>query len=50
MAAVAIDALADPALIAAAKADFAARTEGAPYDCPIGPEIAPALDIMAPKG
>ncbi len=44
MAATAVDVLSDPALLAAAKADFTARTNGAPYDCPVGPEVKPALD------
>jgi aminobenzoyl-glutamate utilization protein B len=43
MAGVAVDALADPSLIARAKADHKARTSATPYDCPLPPEIAPPL-------
>ena len=45
MAATACKALSDPALLAAAKADHAARTARHPYQCPIPPEIAPPLDM-----
>ena len=43
MAGVAVDALADPHLIAAAKADLAARTETSPYECPLPAGIKPLL-------
>ena len=45
MAAMAIAALRDPALIAAAKADLAARTKTTPYVCPIPDEVKPPLDM-----
>jgi aminobenzoyl-glutamate utilization protein B len=43
MAGVAVDALADPTLIARAKADHKARTDATPYDCPMPPEVQPPL-------
>ncbi len=43
MAGVAVDALADPALIARAKADLKARTEVTPYDCPLPADATPPL-------
>ncbi len=43
MAGVAVDALGDPALIARAKADLAARTEASPYDCPLPPDAKPPI-------
>jgi aminobenzoyl-glutamate utilization protein B len=43
MAGVAVDALADPALIARAKADHRARTEATPYDCPLPAEAIPPI-------
>jgi aminobenzoyl-glutamate utilization protein B len=49
MAATAIDALRDPALIARAKADHAARTAGNPYVCPLPDDVQPAL-TMAVEG
>jgi len=45
MAATACKVLADPALLAAAKADHAARTSRRPYLCPIPSETAPPLDM-----
>ena len=45
MTATACKVLSDPALLAAAKADHAARTSRHPYLCPIPPEIAPPLDM-----
>ncbi|MEI8144774.1 MAG: amidohydrolase, partial [Alphaproteobacteria bacterium] len=45
MAATATQAFADPSLIAAAKADLAARTAKTPYICPIPPDVAPPLDM-----
>jgi aminobenzoyl-glutamate utilization protein B len=45
MASTAIDVIADPALLAAAKADHAERTRETPYRCPVGPEVAPALEM-----
>lgn len=43
MAGTAVDALADPALIAAAKADLARRTARTPYICPIPAEVTPPI-------
>ncbi|MDE2574400.1 MAG: amidohydrolase, partial [Rhodospirillales bacterium] len=43
MAATATDALADPALVARAKADLAARTQASPYVCPIPAEVQPPI-------
>ena len=43
MAGVAVDALADPALIARAKADHKARTDATPYDCPLPADVKPPL-------
>jgi aminobenzoyl-glutamate utilization protein B len=43
MAGVAVDALADPALIARAKADHKARTDVTPYDCPLPADVKPPL-------
>jgi aminobenzoyl-glutamate utilization protein B len=43
MAGVAVDALAEPKLIAAAKADLAARTAITPYDCPLPSDLQPPL-------
>ena len=43
MAAVAVDALDDPALIALAKADHKARTEVTPYDCPLPADVKPPI-------
>ena len=45
MAATAVDALANPALIVQAKADLAARTDGNPYVCPLPNDVPPALDM-----
>jgi aminobenzoyl-glutamate utilization protein B len=45
MAALAIRAFGDPALIAAAKADLARRTRTVPYQCPIPAEVKPPLDM-----
>ena len=45
MAATALDALTNPALIAAARADLARRTTATPYESPIPPGIAPPLDM-----
>jgi aminobenzoyl-glutamate utilization protein B len=47
MAAVAAEALLDPALIARAKADHKSRTDATPYDCPLPPDVAPP--IAAPR-
>jgi aminobenzoyl-glutamate utilization protein B len=49
MAATAIDALRDPALIERARADHAARTAGNPYVCPLPDDVKPALS-MATEG
>jgi aminobenzoyl-glutamate utilization protein B len=43
MAGVAVDALADPALIARAKSDLKARTDVTPYDCPLPAEAKPPI-------
>jgi aminobenzoyl-glutamate utilization protein B len=45
MAATAVDALRDPALIAAAKAEFAARTKNNPYVCPLPADVPPSLEM-----
>ena len=45
MAATGVAVLSDPALLAAAKADLAARTARTPYVCPIPPDVAPPLDM-----
>jgi aminobenzoyl-glutamate utilization protein B len=47
MAATAVDALANPALLAAAKADFLARTEKHPYVSPIPPDLTPPLGMAS---
>jgi aminobenzoyl-glutamate utilization protein B len=47
MAATAVDVIRDPALLAKAKADFAARTAGNPYVCPLPDDVKPALDMAA---
>jgi aminobenzoyl-glutamate utilization protein B len=43
MAAVAVDALGDPGLIARAKADHKARTDATPYDCPLPADVQPPI-------
>ncbi|MBN8891369.1 MAG: amidohydrolase [Rhodospirillales bacterium 70-18] len=43
MAATALDAIRDPALVAAAKADLAERTRETPYVCPLPPDVMPPL-------
>ena len=43
MAGTAVDALADPALIARAKDDYAARTRNNPYVCPLPDDIQPPI-------
>ncbi|RVT92081.1 amidohydrolase [Rhodovarius crocodyli] len=45
MAATAVAAIENPALIEAAKADLAKRLAGTPYDCPIPAENMPPLDM-----
>ncbi len=45
MAGTAVDALRDPALIEAAKADLRARTAETPYVSPLPPDAKPALDM-----
>jgi aminobenzoyl-glutamate utilization protein B len=47
MAATAVDAIGDPALIARAKADLAARTRETPYVCPIPTEVQPLIPKSA---
>jgi len=43
MAGVAVDTLGDPALIARAKADLAARTAAMPYRCPLPADVMPPI-------
>jgi aminobenzoyl-glutamate utilization protein B len=43
MAATAVDAIRDAGLVARARADLAARTEGNPYVCPIPPDVTPPI-------
>ena len=43
MAGVAVDAVADAALIARAKADLKARTEVTPYECPLPADVQPPV-------
>ena len=45
MASLAISALTDPSLVAAAKADFARRLASTPYICPIPDDVRPPLDM-----
>jgi aminobenzoyl-glutamate utilization protein B len=45
MAATAIDTIRDPALLARARADHAARTDGNPYICPLDSDVKPHLDM-----
>jgi len=45
MAGTAVDLIANPALLAAAKADLKARTEATPYVCPIPADVAPPLKM-----
>jgi aminobenzoyl-glutamate utilization protein B len=45
MAGTAVDAIRDPELIAAAKADLAARTEGTPYEPVLSPDVQPPFDM-----
>jgi aminobenzoyl-glutamate utilization protein B len=47
MAATAVAALSEPALLAAAKADHAARLERNPYVCPIPADLAPPLKMAS---
>jgi len=49
MAATAVDALRDPALLARAKADHAARTAGNPYVCPLPDDVKPALGMAVER-
>ena len=44
MAAVAVEALADPTLLARAKADLGARTQATPYDCPLPKDVNPPIE------
>jgi aminobenzoyl-glutamate utilization protein B len=50
MAALAAEALADPTLIARAKADHQARTARTPYDCPLPAGVKPAIPPSAERG
>jgi len=43
MAATAVEALEDPGLIARAKADYAARTDAVPYECPLPNDVRPPV-------
>ena len=43
MAAVAVEALADPTLLARAKADHQARTQATPYECPLPTDVKPPI-------
>jgi aminobenzoyl-glutamate utilization protein B len=45
MAGTAVDALRDPALVARAKAEHAARMAETPYVCPLAPDVKPALGM-----
>jgi aminobenzoyl-glutamate utilization protein B len=47
MAGLAVEALTDPGLVAAAKADHLTRTAAIPYACPIPPEVKPPI-VPAP--
>ena len=47
MAGTAIDAIQDPALIAAAKADLVARTKVTPYVCPLPADVNPPIAAMS---
>ena len=47
MAGTAIDAVQDPALIARAKADLAARTRATPYVCPLPDDVNPPIAAMS---
>jgi aminobenzoyl-glutamate utilization protein B len=44
MAAVAVEALSDPTLLARAKADHQARTEATPYECPLPADVKPPIE------
>jgi aminobenzoyl-glutamate utilization protein B len=45
MAGTAVDAIRDPELVAAAKADLAARTAGTPYEPVLSPDVQPPFDM-----
>jgi aminobenzoyl-glutamate utilization protein B len=45
MAGTAVDCLRDPALIEAAKADLATRTEGTPYEPVLSPDVQPPFEM-----
>ncbi|MBO1081148.1 M20 family metallopeptidase [Roseomonas haemaphysalidis] len=47
MAGTALDLIEKPELLAAAKADLAARTEATPYKCPIPEDVAPPLTMAS---
>jgi aminobenzoyl-glutamate utilization protein B len=47
MAGTAIDAIQDPALVASAKADLAARTRATPYVCPLPSDVQPPIRAMS---
>jgi len=47
MAGTALDLIEKPELLAAAKADLAARTEATPYKCPIPEDVAPPLSMAS---
>jgi aminobenzoyl-glutamate utilization protein B len=44
MAGVAVEALADPSLLARAKADHQARTQATPYECPLPTDVKPPIE------
>ncbi len=48
MAGTALDAIIDPTLIAAARADLARRTQATPYQSPIPADVDPPLDMALP--
>jgi aminobenzoyl-glutamate utilization protein B len=50
MAGTAVDALRDPTLIAAAKAELAQRTAAHPYEPVLSPEVQPPFGMSKPAG
>jgi aminobenzoyl-glutamate utilization protein B len=45
MAGTAVDALRNPGIVAAAKAEHAAKMAVTPYVCPLAPDVKPALGM-----
>jgi aminobenzoyl-glutamate utilization protein B len=45
MAAVAVEVLADPTLLARAKADHQARIQTTPYECPLPADVKPPIEL-----